>query len=235
MTTTSTQRKVAARTHQPSVLASLRSLVPQRQLGTGEALRLTELQANRFRHLLGITEPDLDETVIASLPRLEVTYEPDLPVSGLAQWHNGRWIVALNALEAEVRQRFSLAHELFHVINHTTKDRLHPADARLSAYDKGEKLADHFAGCLLMPKRHVKALAGQGLDERALADTFSVSQRAIHVRLTLLGVTEPTPRCVRPVNSFRRAVKPYSRYARSLPAPTRHEPRYVPEPEGATV
>jgi Zn-dependent peptidase ImmA (M78 family) len=229
-TPTALRGQAAERTHH-SVLASLRQLIPHRRLSPGEALRLTELQANRFRQLFGITEPELDEAVISSLPRLEVTYEADLPVSGLAQWHNGRWIVALNATEAEVRQRFSLAHELFHVINHTTKSWLHPADARMNAYDKGEKLADYFAGCLLMPKRHVKALHGRGLDPKALADTFGVSRRAMQVRLDQLGVTEPMPRCVQTTNSYRRVVKPANYYSRSLPRAYRH----VPQMEGVVV
>jgi Zn-dependent peptidase ImmA (M78 family) len=194
-----------------SVFATLRALVPERALTTAEALRITELQANRFRQLLRITEPHFDEAAIASLPRIEITREIDLPTSGLAQWHNGRWIIALNATESETRQHFSLAHELFHVLNHSTRHHLHPADVRLDAYTKGERLADHFAGCLLMPKRHVKALAAQGLSAGALADAFGVSVRAMIVRLTLLGITEPTPRCVRPVNSYRRVVKPYGR------------------------
>src|SRR5262249_28755755 len=98
--------------------------------------------------------------------------------------------------------------ELFHVINHTTKDRLHPTDPRMTAYDKGEKLADHFAGCLLMPKQHVKALAGEGLNPSDLADTFGVSLRAMTVRLTMLGVAEPPPPAAPPANSFRRVVTP---------------------------
>jgi Zn-dependent peptidase ImmA (M78 family) len=194
-----------------SVFSQLRALIPQRQLHFSEALRLVELQANRFRELHGHAEPELPEDVIAQLPRLVITRETDLPVSGLAQWHNGRWIVALNAHEPQVRQRFSLAHELFHIINHTTKEWLHPGDSYNSAHATGEKLADYFAGCLLMPKRHVKSLTGCGFTPRQLADTFRVSLRAVEVRLAQLGVTEPLPHCVRPVNSYRRVVKPYQR------------------------
>jgi hypothetical protein len=196
---------------QTNVIGHLRGLIPKRRLHFSEALRLAELQANRFRELLGRTEPGLPEDAIARLPRLIVTREADLPVSGLAQWHNGRWIVALNALEPEVRQHFSLAHELFHIINHTTKEWLHPGDGYFNAHDTGEKLADYFAGCLLMPKRYVKSLSGGGLDPTQLAETFGVSVRAVQVRLAQLGITEPMPRCVRPINSYRRVVKPYAR------------------------
>jgi Zn-dependent peptidase ImmA (M78 family) len=196
---------------QASVVGQLRALIPQRRLHFSEALRLAELQANRFRELHDHAQPDLPEDVIARLPRLIVTREADLPVSGLAQWHNGRWIVALNATEPEVRQRFSLAHELFHIINHTTKEWLHPGDGYFSPHESGEKLADYFAGCLLMPKRYIKSLVGYGFTPAQLADTFGVSVRAVQVRLAQLGITEPLPRCIRPVNSYRRVVKPYTR------------------------
>lgn len=201
---------------QPGVLAQLRGLVPKRRLTFPEARWLAELQATHFRQIMGVTEPQLDEHVIADLPRIEVTRAIVLPASGTTQWHLGRWVVALNALEPEVRQRFSLGHELFHVINHRTQQWLHPADRWTSAYDKGEKLANQFAACLLMPKRYVKALVGQGLGPVELADMFGVSLPAMNLRLTLLGLTEPTPRCVRPTNSYRRVTRPYAHH---LPKP----------------
>jgi predicted transcriptional regulator len=204
-----------------SVLATLRALIPRRRLTHSEARQRVELQANRFRELTGHSEAELPEAVIAALPRLLITREFDLPASGLSQWHNGRWIVALNANEPEVRQHFSLAHELFHIINHTTRQWLHPGNDDISAYDQGEHLADYFAGCLLMPKRHVKSLHGWGLKPDELAEAFDVSLRAMNVRLQQLGLTEPLPRCVWPVNSYRRVVKPYL--------------RPVPESEGAAA
>jgi predicted transcriptional regulator len=194
----------------PGVIRTLRRLVPHRPLRFNEALRVAELQANRCRELLGLDEPALPEAAITELPRIAVSYEP-LPVSGLAQWHNGRWLIALNRDEPETRQRFSLAHELFHIINHTTKDWLHPDDELMGSATKVEKLADYFAGCLLMPKRHVKALVGRGYQAQSLADSFEVSLRAITVRLAQLGLSDSLPRCVRPVNRWDRVMPPYRR------------------------
>jgi len=177
--------------HKPNVLRQLRELVPKRKLHYYEAMRLAELQANRFRELLGVAEPELPDETIASLPRMSVERKVDLPVSGLAHWHNGRWIVALNALEPDTRQRFSLGHELFHIVNHHTRQWLHPGNHRFSAHHTGERLADYFAACLLMPKRYVKALAAEGHDVERLAAVFNVSTRAMHIRLHHLGVTVP--------------------------------------------
>ncbi len=180
-----------------SLLKTLRALVPPRPLSYREAERIAELQASRFRELLGVTQAELPEVAISDLPRLHVTREYDLPVSGLAQWSNGRWLVALNGNEPPARRRFSLAHELFHIINHTTGAQMHPDLPSQPGILKAERLADYFAGCLLMPKRHVKRLSGEGRGLELLADEFSVSPRAMQVRLSQLGLVEPVPRCVR--------------------------------------
>lgn len=105
---------------------------------------------------------------------------------------NGRWVVAINSSEPWTRQRFSLAHELFHI------------------HDKGERLADYFAGVALMPKPLVKRYVGRGERPTHLALRFGVSPRAMNVRLHQLGLTDPTPRCRRPETSYRRIVQPFS-------------------------
>ena len=122
-----------------------------------------------------------------------------MPVSGSTHWSNGRWIIAINAMEHPARQRFSLAHELKHVLDYTTRQRLYPDEPGLPASVKGERMADYFAGCLLMPKQHVKRLFGQHpSDIQILADSFGVTPRAMQVRLSQLGLTPPTPRCGTP-------------------------------------
>lgn len=178
-----------------SLLAALRGLVPKRPLTTREAERIAELQANRFRELLGIREPNLPEKAIASLPRIMVSYDFDLPVSGLAQRSNGRWLIALNGQEPEVRQRFSLAHELFHVINYTTERWMGAGQSEADRAAAIERLAEYFAACLLMPKRHVKRLFYAGSTPAYLAALFEVSPRAMRIRLEELGLVETAPRC----------------------------------------
>ncbi len=179
-----------------NLLRSLRALVPQRRLSYREAERIAELQANRLRERLGLGEPELPDSAVTGLPRLSVTRRYGLPVSGLTHWHNGRWLIVLNAEEPEERQRFSLCHELKHVLDHTTKQWTCWDEPWRSGADKAERLADYFAGCLLMPKRHVKRLFGAGPDSQALADAFGVSLRAMTVRLSQLGLIDPRPRCL---------------------------------------
>jgi len=178
-----------------TLLGMLRGLVPLRALSYYEAERIAELQANRLRELLGISRARLPEEAISQFPRVDVRRDTDMPVSGLTHWDRGRWLICLNANEPEGRQRFSLAHEFKHVLDHTTKSRLYRDKPYLRAGDQAERIADYFAGCLLMPKRHVKRLFGERLSLIRLSDAFGVTPRAMHVRLSQLGLVEPTPRC----------------------------------------
>ncbi len=185
-----------------SLLAELRGFVPRRRLPYEEALRLAERQANRFRTRLGIAGANLPDIAIAGLPRIAVRRFADLKVSGLRHWHNGRWIIALNPTEPPGRQRFRLAHEFKHVLDHTTAAWIAWDEPGLPAHIKTERLADYFAGCLLMPKRHVVRLARQQLSRDEMAIVFDVTPRAMHVRLEQLGLTPILPRCGRPGPRF---------------------------------
>lgn len=201
----------------PNLLRTLRQLIPERPLGYGEAERLAELQANVLRERLGLTEPKLPADAIAGLPRISVERRRGLPVSGLTHWHNGRWLIVLNADEPEQRQLFSLAHELKHAIDHTKKHWLYWDESWRNGSTKAERLADYFAGCLLMPKRHVKSLFGTRPDPVALAVTFGVSQRAMTVRLCQLGLIGPTPRCLRTGPRWDHLGSPYFRNGAESP------------------
>jgi Zn-dependent peptidase ImmA (M78 family) len=106
-------------------------------------------------------------------------------------------VIALNRSEPAVRQRFSLAHEFKHVIDAPFGETLYPAWRGLSAEDRAEHAANHFATCLLMPKAWVRrAYFNQGEHVLPrLAARFDVSQGAMRYRLESLGILEPRPRC----------------------------------------
>ena len=181
-----------------NLIRHLRALVPERRLSFAEALRIAELQANVLRERLGIDQAELPETAIEDLPRISVQRRHGLPVSGLTHWHNGRWLIVINADESYGRQRFSLAHELKHVLDHAAKDRCCWSEPGLSAQKKAERLADYFAGCLPVPRRHLKAAWGRQPDVQAVANAFGVSVPAARVRASQVGLIPPTPRCLTP-------------------------------------
>lgn len=77
-------------------------------------MRLAELQAQKLLIMADVDEPPVSETVITSLPRVRVERVKGLKYSGSSQWRHGRWLIQINAREALVRQRWTLAHELKH-------------------------------------------------------------------------------------------------------------------------
>jgi hypothetical protein len=180
-----------------SVIAKLRCLTPHRPLTVVEGLRIAELQANRLLSARGITEPPVAESVIATLPRVQVERAGWMQDSGCVGWSKGRWLIVLNRDEPPVRQRFSLAHEAKHLLDAPFGDVLYPAWGAMSAADRSEQVADHFAACLLMPKQWVRsAFFNEGIsDPRRLAARFDVSLPAMRVRLASLGVLHGSTRC----------------------------------------
>jgi IrrE N-terminal-like domain len=180
-----------------NIVANLRRLTPHRALTVAEGLRVAELQATRLLQAQGITAPPVPEGVIGTLPRVQIERAGWMQDSGCVGWSKGKWVIVLNRSEPLVRQRFSLAHEAKHILDAPFGDLLYPAWRGLSASDRAEQVADHFAACLLMPKLWIRrAFCGEGITEPSrLAACFHVSQAAVRVRLGTLGMLEGVTRC----------------------------------------
>src|SRR4051794_18062903 len=167
-----------------AVLAVLRSKAPRRALSPDEAAQIAEWQATALLELAGLSEPPTPASLITELPRVLVQTDVDLPVSGCTSWHNGRWLIVLNGAEPLVRQRFSLAHEFKHAIDHRFRAELYVDRHGFSAGAQAEQAADYFAACLLMPKRWLyRAWAAGHQRVSDLSRLFGVSPQAMARRL----------------------------------------------------
>ena len=97
---------------------------------------------------------------------------------------------AYNRDEAPVRQRFTQAHELGHVLlNHVSKEHTRLRDTTFN--DRGdwrEIDANAFAAELIMPAEYVRHQASKISDIGKLARYFGVSVTAIRFRLINLGL-----------------------------------------------
>lgn len=185
------------------VIAAVRALMPPRPLEDHEARFIAERQAMRLTELLDLNGPIIDLGAIASLPRLDVRTKAGLPVSGFSEWSRSRWVIALNEDDHLTRQRFTLAHELKHVLDNPFIEVLYPDRDGKPSGKRAEAICDYFAGCLLMSRPAVKALWGLGhqrVDD--LAAHFGVSRAAMGLRLHQLGLTSTRARC-RPFPSIR--------------------------------
>ena len=129
-------------------------------------------------------------------------------VSGMLVTNKGRSYVCVHERHHPVRQRFTIAHEIgHHVLGHQLEsgDHVHIDHGNFisqrgprasTGLDPKEIEANQFAAALLMPVTLVRQattdVAGKSplLDSHVelLADRFRVSQQAMTIRLTTLGL-----------------------------------------------
>ncbi|WP_285728207.1 ImmA/IrrE family metallo-endopeptidase [Psychromicrobium xiongbiense] len=192
-------------TTERSVLASLRTLIPQRTVTSqAEALRIAEHQATKLIDAFGITDGPVPVELIGELPKIRIEYVT-APVSGASFWNGDEWIIQLNKYENWTRQRFTLAHEYKHIIDHNHADHLYTGTRRATPQEQAEHAADYFAGCLLIPKPMLKRVFCSGIQDPAdLADHFNVSEAAIRTRLQQTSLIDQPPRCATTSTPFSR-------------------------------
>lgn len=171
-------------------IAECRRICPGRRLAPWEARAIAERQAHKIHELMRVTEAPFPEQAIEYLPRVEVRYIAARRLAGALSWRGGKWRILINRTDTWGRQRFSLAHELKHLIDHPMRGSIYP-DSRFGPGDLvAERTADYFAACLLMPKAWMKRVYyDEGFhDPRVLARRFRVSAAAMRVRLDQLGL-----------------------------------------------
>ncbi|WP_124303133.1 ImmA/IrrE family metallo-endopeptidase [Pseudomonas chlororaphis] len=111
--------------------------------------------------------------------------------SGHYSYREGRPLITYNFLDAPVRQRFTIAHEIGHHV-HGDLDAPRDTSEQFSARarDPREVAANRFAAALLMPAALVKhmVLEQRVTDISRLASTFGVSTAAMEFRLKAIGL-----------------------------------------------
>jgi hypothetical protein len=176
-----------------SVIGALRELLPDRAVTWSEGHSIAERQATLLLKLVHVTEPPVPQFVICNLPGIQVDWREDWPTSGMAVKARRYWRIVLASDEPRWRQRFSLAHELKHVLDDPVIDHVwtHLPDWQQS--DRAERLCNYFAACLLMPRPWIKRDWCSGVQKvRILSRRYYVSEDAMSTRLSELGLTPMT-------------------------------------------
>ena len=159
-----------------------------------------------------IVAPPVPVEKLAKLKGAVVRYEPfQGQMSGLLYKSKAidQAIIGVNALDPGFRQRFTIAHELGHLLLHEDTDLQVDQHAFLafrnlkssSTNDPKEVEANQFAATLLMPEELLRQcvldLEGDRDLENSiskLAQQFGVSEQAMTIRLTSLHwITWDTP------------------------------------------
>ena len=168
------------------------------------------LARRKARELLergGIVAPPVPVQDLAAMVGAAIVRKPfeGERMSGMLQrLPGGKAVIGVNSSESATRRRFTIAHELGHLVLHTEND-LHVDEhfaiafrdeVSSKAVDPREIEANQFAAELLMPesmlRRDLENVGVEGrLDEvdiEQLARRYRVSIQAITIRLSRLGV-----------------------------------------------
>lgn len=154
----------------------------------------------------GVIAPPIDVVAIAHILQADVRFASlDDAVSGMLVQEKGRTIIGVNATHHEVRQRFTIAHELGHLtlhsdqkfyVDHSFAIRMRDGKSSL-AVDPDEIEANSFAAEILMPAHMLREdIRDLSIDYEsdsaisALASRYKVSVQAMTFRLTNLGFIE---------------------------------------------
>lgn len=188
-TPTQSQTRPEATVIVPLVLHDLRALTPARRLSHIESLRLAERQATALRQLLQIAEDRFPIHRIRQIPHVSIRTVCDLPVSGLTFWGEHTWKIQVRAGESLVHRRFTVLHELKHIIDHPLHTRLYDERAYVATGER-ELVADYFSACALIPADRLRAAHSQTNNRKALAAHFGVSGRQMARRIAELGLDD---------------------------------------------
>lgn len=177
------------------IINTLQKLVPRRHLHRTEALAVAEKQAQKLRSALGIDTAAITTDQLRAIPGVLIEEVAGLGVSGATRQIGDLWIVLVNSDEAPVRRRFTIAHEIKHILDDEAISHLRqngsPGPDWLT-----ERVCDYFAACLLMPRPQIKrAYTSVSQDAATLAKMFDVSLDALRIRLQQIGLTDSPQRC----------------------------------------
>ncbi len=117
--------------------------------------------------------------------------DPDYVYSGYFDSEGERPVIEYNTAESQLRQRFTVAHELGHyALGHASAPRDTPDNFNTAVKDACERQANQFAAELLMPASALRALVQSGKfgDIGALASAFRTSKVAMGYRMQNLGI-----------------------------------------------
>ncbi|WP_213736057.1 ImmA/IrrE family metallo-endopeptidase [Bradyrhizobium sp. dw_411] len=161
-------------------------------------------QASALIKKLGLKAPPVPVDRLAKVLGVRIEYTPfDDELSGMAFIRDGKPVIGVNSNHHPNRQRFTIAHELAHVVLHRAKleatvmidkgRNFIPRDSiSAEGIDPLEKQANAFASELLMPERLVRQVLESSRDIQdddyliGMANRFRVSLAALQFRLARL-------------------------------------------------
>jgi hypothetical protein len=144
---------------------------------SGRIFKLVRRLANRYSVEAGINQlpvpTDLITQAYDNLP-IEVRQVPLKAYHGAIWRLSDCWLVQLNSNDTPARQRFTLYHEIFHIMAHCKATPVFKKTPCSREGSFNELLADHFAGVILLPEKWVRENWTEVRDVSQMAAIFDV-------------------------------------------------------------
>lgn len=140
-----------------------------------------------LRSRFGRSKPPIDPYAIAFGLGVEVRPIADRKWSGAVKFADRRAVIWLNEADGRRRKRFTLAHELGHLMLHGQDGQGIYRDLSFAGSEE-ERAANEFAADLLMPAAMLRKYTSLlRFDLKKLANVFDVSSEALQMRLAILA------------------------------------------------
>lgn len=159
-------------------------------------IRAIEEKAEQILEAAQITAVPVDVSDLSKKLDIVIKYAPSAEFSGLLYRKDGQAFMAINNKDPEVRQRFTIAHELGHYFLHPQKDTFveFRDNGTTAPRSLKEIQANQFGAALLMPRKNLlKDIASYqetGITDtviQALAERYQVSEKSMNYRLRNLN------------------------------------------------
>jgi len=151
---------------------------------------LVEMLAQKYVSKKKVCYPPVPAELVSLADQqhpIEIRLVPLVAYHG-AIWHlRDRWIIQLNENDEPSTRRFTLFHEVFHILAHRKATPVF-RKGELKAGRFNELLAEQFATCILMPRKWVSEKCVEENDLSKIAETFGVPKSVACVRLKLLNL-----------------------------------------------
>lgn len=174
------------------LLHDLRALIPREELTLAGLFSLLDRLAMAVRLDAAIFSDDLPDSAAEQVCRIRLE-ETTLPVAGFSYWDSGAkvWAIARNPADSAESRRFTVWHEIGHILWRGNESRLFANLSAAQADHLAEYAADYFAGEVLMPRRLVEHAFYDGVNSPTeLAARFHVTPLAMRWKLAQTDLPE---------------------------------------------
>jgi len=160
----------------------------------GKIFKLVEMLAQSILRKARIHCPPVPSEIVSLVSEhpIEVRLLPLKAYHGAIWRLKEAWVIQLNENDTPSRRRFTLFHEVFHILAHSRATPVFKKrGTEIGSFN--ELLADYFACCILIPRQWVVEKWAEVNNLHRIAEIFDVSSNAMWLRLRTLHLIGNCP------------------------------------------